>query len=465
MIDKHDAYDEVLAILDQTAKLLGWEEQDYLRLKYPEREMKVSIPVEMDDGSLQIFEGYRVQHSNLLGPYKGGIRYHQSIDLSEIRTLAAWMTFKCAVVNLPFGGGKGGIKVDVTELSKSELERLTRAYTNMIYPIVGPDTDIPAPDVNTNAETMAWFMDTYSSLRGEPTPAVVTGKPIELGGSLGRADATGLGIKLMVREICKKHKLAFKGARIAIQGCGNVGRSAAKHLHRSGCKIVALSDVSGGIYQEEGLDIEEILKFLSEETGRLLQDYQSPGIRRIPREELLIQDVDILIPAALGHQITGELAPQIKARLIVEGANAPTTIEGDKMLAKKGVIIVPDILANSGGIIVSYFEWIQNLYSLKWEEYDINQKLETIMVEAFNKVWDEAEKYSTSLRQGAYLIALDRLITAAKMKDLEQQTIHEYRHSIQSVHSYQIHTAGYFPDKLLPHSLYLTQALIRRSRT
>lgn len=421
MNDKYDTYDEVLAMLDQTANLLGLERQDYLSLKYPEREMKVSMSVEMDDGSFQVFEGYRVQHSSVLGPYKGGIRYHQCIDLSEIRTLAAWMTFKCAVVNLPFGGAKGGIKVDVTELSKSELERLTRAYTTSIYPIVGPDTDIPAPDINTNAETMAWFMDTYSSLRGEPTPAVVTGKPIELGGSLGRTDATGRGIMFMVREICKKHNLPFKNARIAIQGCGNVGRSAAKHLHMSGCKIVALSDVSGGICRDKGLDIEEILESLSGRPERLLKDYHSPDIRRIPREELLIQDVDILIPAALGHQITEEVAPHIKAKVIVEGANAPTTIEGDKILAKKGAIVVPDILANSGGIIVSYFEWIQNLYSFKWEEYDVNQRLETIMVEAFDKVWNEAEQHGVSLRQGAYLIALDRLITAIKMKNLNQQ--------------------------------------------
>lgn len=421
MNDKYDTYDEVLAMLDQTANLLGLERQDYLSLKYPEREMKVSMSVEMDDGSFQVFEGYRVQHSSVLGPYKGGIRYHQCIDLSEIRTLAAWMTFKCAVVNLPFGGAKGGIKVDVTELSKSELERLTRAYTTSIYPIVGPDTDIPAPDINTNAETMAWFMDTYSSLRGEPTPAVVTGKPIELGGSLGRTDATGRGIMFMVREICKKYNLPFKDARIAIQGCGNVGRSAAKHLHMSGCKIVALSDVSGGICRDKGLDIEEILESLSGRPERLLKDYHSPDIRRIPREELLIQDVDILIPAALGHQITEEVAPHIKAKVIVEGANAPTTIEGDKILAKKGAIVVPDILANSGGIIVSYFEWIQNLYSFKWEEYDVNQRLETIMVEAFDKVWNEAEQHGVSLRQGAYLIALDRLITAIKMKNLNQQ--------------------------------------------
>ncbi len=421
MNDKYDTYDEVLAILDQTANLLGLERQDYLSLKYPEREMKVSMSVEMDDGSFQVFEGYRVQHSSVLGPYKGGIRYHQCIDLSEIRTLAAWMTFKCAVVNLPFGGAKGGIKVDVTELSKSELERLTRAYTTSIYPIVGPDTDIPAPDINTNAETMAWFMDTYSSLRGEPTPAVVTGKPVELGGSLGRTDATGRGIMFMVREICKKHNLPFKNARIAIQGCGNVGRSAAKHLHMSGCKIVALSDVSGGICRDEGLDIEEIFESLSGRPERLLKDYHSPDIRRIPREELLIQDVDILIPAALGHQITEEVAPHIKAKVIVEGANAPTTIKGDKILAKKGAIVVPDILANSGGIIVSYFEWIQNLYSFKWEEYDVNQRLETIMVEAFDKVWNEAEQHGVSLRQGAYLIALDRLITAIKMKNLNQQ--------------------------------------------
>ncbi len=332
MSKNYNPYKAMLEVLDKAANMLGLEEQDYVHLKYPERELKVSIPVEMDDGSIQVFEGYRVQHSSVRGPYKGGIRYHQDVDMDEVKALAGWMSFKCAVVDIPFGGGKGGVRVDATKLSKKELERLTRKYTTLLYPIVGPEIDIPAPDVNTNAEVMGWFMDTYSTLRGQLSPGVVTGKPVPIGGSLGRAEATGRGVMFVTREIANKLHLPLKGARVAVQGAGNVGGTAAKLLYKEGCKVVALSDVSGGIYSEEGLNIEEIIDFLTAERGRLLKDYDAPGLVRISNEELLTSDVDILIPAALGNQITEEIAPRIKAKIIVEGANGPTTVGADKIL-------------------------------------------------------------------------------------------------------------------------------------
>ncbi len=418
MSKNYNPYEAMLEVLDRAANMLGLEEQDYVHLKYPERELKVSIPVEMDDGSIKVFEGYRVQHSSVRGPYKGGIRYHQDVDMDEVKALAGWMSFKCAVVDIPFGGGKGGVRVDATKLSKKELERLTRKYATLLYPIVGPEIDIPAPDVNTNAEVMGWFMDTYSTLRGHLSPGVVTGKPVPIGGSLGRAEATGRGVMFMTREIAKKLHLPLKGAKVAVQGAGNVGGTAAKLLYREGCKVVALSDVSGGIYSEEGLNIDEIIDFLTAERGRLLKDYDAPGLVRISNEELLTLDVDILIPAALGNQITEEIAPRIKAKIIVEGANGPTTVGGDKILEDNGIVVVPDILANAGGVTVSYFEWVQNLQRLRWEEEEINERLENIMIKAFNDVWTTAEKAGTSLRMGAYMVAVDRIVTASKMRGI-----------------------------------------------
>lgn len=418
MSKNYNPYEAMLEVLDRAANMLGLEEQDYVHLKYPERELKVSIPVEMDDGSIKVFEGYRVQHSSVRGPYKGGIRYHQDVDMDEVKALAGWMSFKCAVVDIPFGGGKGGVRVDATKLSKKELERLTRKYATLLYPIVGPEIDIPAPDVNTNAEVMGWFMDTYSTLRGHLSPGVVTGKPVPIGGSLGRAEATGRGVMFMTREIAKKLHLPLKGAKVAVQGAGNVGGTAAKLLYREGCKVVALSDVSGGIYSEEGLNIDEIIDFLTAERGRLLKDYDAPGLVRISNEELLTLDVDILIPAALGNQITEEIAPRIKAKIIVEGANGPTTVGGDKILEDNGIVVVPDILANAGGVTVSYFEWVQNLQRLRWVEEEINERLENIMIKAFNDVWTTAEKAGTSLRMGAYMVAVDRIVTASKMRGI-----------------------------------------------
>jgi glutamate dehydrogenase/leucine dehydrogenase len=336
--------------------------------------------------------------------------------MDEVKALAAAMTFKCAVVDIPYGGGKGGITVDATKLSKAELERLTRKYTTLLYPIVGPHIDIPAPDVNTNDEVMAWFMDTYSILNGQLTLAVVTGKPVPLGGSLGRSEATGRGIMLTAREIARKVGLDLKGARVAVQGAGNVGGTAARFLHREGCQVVAISDVSGAVYKEDGLDIEEIWSFLRAERGRLLKDYDAPGLSRISNTELLQLQVDILVPAALENAITAENAPHIKAQIVLEGANGPTTADADNILAERGITVVPDILTNAGGVVVSYFEWLQNLQSVKWEEDEINRKLEYTMVKAFHDVWNMAEQAGTSLRMGAYMLALDRIVTASKLR-------------------------------------------------
>lgn len=417
-MSNYNPYEEVLRTLDMAAEMLGLSDDDYIQLKYPEREVKVSLPVKMDDGSIRVFEGYRVQHSGVRGPYKGGIRYHQNVDMDEIKALAMMMSLKCAVVDVPYGGGKGGVTVDATRLSTSEMERLTRRFATRLYPVIGPHIDIPAPDVNTNGEVMAWFMDTFSTLSGQLSPGVVTGKPVPVGGSVGRSDATGCGIMLMVREIAKKLNLNLKGARVAVQGAGNVGGTAATFLQREGCKILGLSDVSGAIYSEDGLDIEGVITFLRAERGRTLADYSAPDVTRISNDELLSLDVDILIPAALENTITGKTAPGIKAKIIVEGANGPTTSEGDSILQQNGVTVVPDILANAGGVAVSYFEWIQNIQGVKWDEEKINGRLENLMVKAFNDVWNTAQEAKTSLRMGAYMLAVDRIVTASKLRGI-----------------------------------------------
>ena len=411
---KYNPYDNMLQTLEKAANLLELKEDDYEALKYPERELKVSIPIEMDNGSIKVFEGYRIQHSSSRGPCKGGIRYHEDVDMDEVKALAAWMTFKCAVVNIPYGGAKGGVKVNPRELSHQELKRLTRRYTAMILPLIGPERDIPAPDINTNAEIMGWIMDTYSMFKGYTVPGVVTGKPIEIGGSLGRREATGRGVMLMTKEILHRLGMPVSGAGIAIQGAGNVGGAAARLLYEEGCKIVAVSDVTGGIYREAGLDMAKISGFL--QTGKMLTDYTEDGVQHITNRDLLTSEVDILIPAAMENQITEEIARSVRARIIVEGANGPTTAEADKILESKKVVVVPDILANAGGVVVSYFEWVQNIQSLTWDEDAINRTLEKIMIKAFNEVWEKAVEKSTTLRMGAYMVALDRIVKAKKIR-------------------------------------------------
>ena len=414
MGEKYNPYEDMLKSMEEAADLLGLEKDDYEVLKYPERELKVSIPVEMDDGSIRVFEGYRIQHSSSRGPCKGGIRYHEDVNMDEVKALSAWMTFKCAVVNIPYGGAKGGVKVNPRELSHGELKRLTRRYTAMILPLIGPEKDIPAPDINTNPEIMGWIMDTYSMFKGYTVPGVVTGKPVEIGGSLGRKDATGRGVMLMTKEILQRQGIPISKASIAIQGMGNVGGAAARQLYLEGCRIVAVSDVTGGIYQEGGLDVEKLSAFL--QTGNMIEDYREDGVRHITNREVLTSDVDVLIPAAMENQITEELAGSIKARIIVEAANGPTTSEADKILNSENVIVVPDILANAGGVVVSYFEWVQNIQSLTWDEDEVNKTLQKIMIRAFNEVWQKAAEKNTSLRMGAYMVALDRIVKAKKIR-------------------------------------------------
>ena len=418
--NNYNAYEEFLEVLEKSARMLNLEQRDYEALKNPERELKVSIPVEMDDGSVRTFDGYRIQHSSSRGPCKGGIRYHPDVDLDEVKALAAWMTFKCAVVNIPYGGAKGAVKVDPSELSKNELKRLTRRYTAMILPLIGPERDIPAPDVNTNEEIMGWIMDTYSMFKGYTVHGVVTGKPVELGGSLGRKEATGRGVMYITEEILKRHRKKIEGTKIAIQGMGNVGGTAAKLMYELGAKIIAVSDISGGLYCESGLDISDIINYINSNNGRkLLEDYPISGnVKRITNEELLICNADILIPAAMENQVTEKIAGRVSAKIIIEAANGPTTFEADKILEDKGIIVVPDILANAGGVTVSYFEWVQNNQAILWNEETINSKLKDIMIEAFNEVFEKAGEKNTTLRMGAYMVALERLVKAKKMRGI-----------------------------------------------
>lgn len=413
---QYNPYDNFLSVLDKAAKAVGMKEEDYVLIKYPERELKVSVPVKMDDGSVRVFEGYRVQHSTSRGPCKGGIRYHQSVNEDEVKALAAWMSFKCAVVNIPYGGAKGGIKVDPSTLSKGELERLTRRYTAMILPIIGPEKDIPAPDVGTNAQVMDWIMDTYSMMNGYTIPGVVTGKDLEVGGSLGRPEATGRGVMIITMEVLDKYKLAPEDVSVAVQGMGNVGSVAAKLLYEKGCKIVAVSDVSGGIRNYDGLNIPEICNFVKQK--KLLKDYKADGVEHIDNHALLTTKCDILIPAALENQITGDIAKELNCRLVIEAANGPTTVEADAVLEERGIVVLPDILTNAGGVIVSYCEWVQNLQSLTWDENDVNATLFKVMTRALTDVYHKARDYKISYRLAAYAVAIERLCTAKKKRGI-----------------------------------------------
>ena len=411
---KYNPFDNFVAVMDKAAGVMGISEEDYLTFKYPERELKVALPVRMDDGSLKVFEGFRIQHSTLRGPAKGGVRYHQNVNVDEVRALSAWMTFKCAVAAIPYGGGKGGIVCRPREMSKGELERLTRTYIDKISAIISPNPDIPAPDVGTNAQTMDWMVDEYSKLKGESVYGIVTGKSIEIGGSKGRNEATGRGVCFVTLEMMKKYNMKPEDCKIVIQGMGNVGSISAKLLAEEGAKIIAVSDVSCAIYNENGLDIAGIYKYL--DSGKNLLDGYTGDCKRITNAELLELPCDILIPAALENQITAENADRIKAKIVIEAANGPTSVEADEILNKKGVKVLPDILSNSGGVIVSYFEWVQNLQNFYWEEDDVNAKLKRQIVGAFNDVFDAREKYDCTFRVAAYIVALNRLVTAKKLR-------------------------------------------------
>lgn len=413
--NKYNPYENMLAVLDEAASRLGLKEADYITLRYPEREMIVSIPVRMDNGEMKVFEGYRVQHNSARGPYKGGIRFHQNSDLDEVKALAAWMSFKCAIVNIPYGGAKGGIKVDPSKLSREELIRLTRRYTTRILPIIGPDQDIPAPDVNTNGEVMGWIMDTYSMFKGHSVPGVVTGKPIEIGGSIGRTEATGRGVTIITRQCLEHLGMSYENSAYAIQGMGNVGGTAAQILYDKGCKIVAVSDYSGGVYNENGLDIPAIRTYLSDKTKALI-DYVSDDVKHISNDEVITCCCDVLIPAALENQITGENAAGVQAKVIIEAANGPTTVEADKILEEKGIVVVPDILANAGGVVVSYFEWVQNIQSMAWDLDEVNRTLKKIMNKAYDEVDAMSRDNKVTMRMGAYMVAINRICTAGKMR-------------------------------------------------
>lgn len=412
---QYNPYENMLSVLDEAAAKLGLKRSDYETLRYPERELTVSIPVKMDNGELKVFEGYRVQHNSARGPYKGGIRYHQDSDLNEVKALSAWMSFKCAVVNIPYGGAKGGIKVDPRQMSREELIRLTRRYTTRILPIIGPDQDIPAPDVNTNGEVMGWIMDTYSMFKGHAVPGVVTGKPIEIGGSIGRTEATGRGVTIITYQCLKSMDLDPKEQTFAIQGMGNVGGTAARIFYDAGEKVVAVSDYSGAVYREEGLNIPEINEYLSDK-NHCLEQYDADGVVHLTNEEMLVCKCDVLIPAALENQITATNADRVQAKVIVEAANGPTTVEADEILSRRGVVVIPDILANAGGVVVSYFEWVQNIQSMAWDLDEVNRTLKKIMLKAYDDVETMAKKSSTTMRMGAYMVAINRIVTAGKMR-------------------------------------------------
>lgn len=402
-----EQFDNAVRYLDLKAGIV-----DFLR--YPKRELTVSFPVKMDDDTVRIFTGYRVHHNTVRGPTKGGIRYHQDVTLDEVRALAMWMTWKCALVNIPYGGAKGGVVVNPYELSQAELENLTRRYTSEISILIGPDSDIPAPDVGTNPQVMAWLMDTYSMHQGYSVNAVVTGKPVSIGGSLGRSDATGVGVMFCTRQAMQKLGMPIQGASVVVQGFGNVGSVAARSMYEQGAKVIAVSDVHGGIYDPNGLDIPRLLRHVRE-TGTVTT---WPDVERVTNTELLSLPCDVLIPAALENQITGENADNVRAKLIAEGANGPTTPEADKILQMRGVTIVPDILCNSGGVTVSYFEWVQGLQNFFWSEREIFERLERIMIGAFEDTWTMAERKNVDLRIAASILAISRVAEATLLRGI-----------------------------------------------
>lgn len=405
-------FESMMSRFDEAARILGLDEGSYNVLKSPQKSVIVSIPVTMDNGTVQVFEGFRVVHNANLGPSKGGIRYSMDVNLDEVKALAAWMTWKCAVVGIPYGGGKGGIKCDPRKLTKGELERLTRAYTDLMVDVFGPDKDIPAPDMGTGQQEMAWIMDEYSKLVGYSSPAVVTGKPLVLGGSLGRVEATGRGVMVSTRSALSKLGISPIGCTCAVQGFGNVGSISAKLLAMQGMKVLAISDVTGGYYNPEGIDIEAAIAY-RDSNGGTLEGFKA---ERISNEQLLELDVTVLVPAAMENQITADNADRIKAKVIVEGANGPTVANADEILNKKGIMVVPDILANAGGVTVSYFEWVQNRLGYFWTEERVNRRADRVMKTAFEAVYAASQKYNISMRIAAYVVAIGKVAEVEKLR-------------------------------------------------
>jgi glutamate dehydrogenase (NAD(P)+) len=409
-----NALKTALAQFDAAADRLGLDDGLRSVLRVCKRELSVHFPVQMDDHSVRMFSGYRVQHNLARGPAKGGLRYSPLVSLDEVRALAMWMTWKSAVVNLPYGGAKGGVLVDPKSLSEGELENLTRRYATEISIIIGPNEDIPAPDMGTDPRIMAWIMDTISMHRGYTEAGVVTGKPVAVGGTLGRLEATGRGLQYITEEVARRHGVNLEGATVAVQGFGNVGAVAAQLLYRAGARVVAISDSSGGIYNGNGLDVDSLM-FFQKDNGPLAS---AAGGDHISNEEVLELDVDFLLPAALEGQIHARNAADVRARYVVEGANGPTTPEADHILADNGVIVVPDILANAGGVIVSYFEWVQDLQFYFWEENEVNQKLHKVITRAFADVAATAEKHKCSLREAAMVLGVGRVVEATKLRGI-----------------------------------------------
>lgn len=406
--------DSMMKRFDEAAKIVGLDESAKNTLKYPARIVTVHLPVIMDNGKVEVFEGHRVQHSTVLGPSKGGIRYSMDVNLDEVKALAAWMTWKTAVVGIPYGGGKGGIKCDPKKMSKGELERLTRAYAAAMSDIFGPDKDIPAPDMNTGQQEMAWIVDEYSKIKGQYTPAVITGKPISMGGSLGRVEATGRGVMVCTRSALAKMGLKPEECTCVVQGFGNVGSISAKLIEMLGVKIIGISDVTGGYYNPDGISVEKAIAYRDNHPNKTLEGFKDGKI--ISNSELLELECDILVPAAMEDQITDENAGNIKAKLIVEGANGPTSANADKILNDKGIMVVPDILANAGGVTVSYFEWVQNRMSYFWTEERVHRRADRVMKTAFDNVFETGKKHKISLRTAAYVVAIDKVATTQKFR-------------------------------------------------
>ena len=409
-----DAYETALAQYDRATHYLTEIDDDILEyMRYPRRQFTVNFPVRRDDGSVEIYTGYRVHHNTVLGPSKGGLRYSLSVTMEEVKALAMWMTWKCALVNLPYGGAKGGVVVDPKTLSTGELERLTRRYASELFPVISPHSDIPAPDMGTNAQVMAWMMDTYSMTMGYSVPAIVTGKPLGVGGSEGRRVATGRGVVICMMEALKQHgETNPEDIRVVVQGFGNVGSNAALHAYHQGFTVVAVSDVDGGIYKADGLDVEAVIEHV-EQTGGLAGFPDADNLNNI---ELLTLDCDVLIPAALEGQITEHNANDIKARYIIEGANGPTTPEADDILNDRGIFLVPDILANAGGVVVSYFEWVQDLQSFFWDQEEVFRQLQRIMIRGYDFTQSTAEKHDVDMRTAAQLAAIKRVAEAVQVR-------------------------------------------------
>lgn len=407
----YNPYENMLHVLDKAAEVLGYKKNDYEFVRYPERELTVSIPITMDDGHVEVFSGYRVQHNTARGAAKGGIRFHPASDENEVKALAAWMTIKNAIGNIPYGGAKGGIKVDPHKLSQRELQRLARGYVRKIFPIIGPDKDVPAPDVNTNGQIMAWIADEYAALSGKWEPGVVTGKPLATGGSLGRNEATGRGLLFTLETWCEKNRKKMDGLTMAVQGFGNVGSVGSLLIHRQGVKVVCVGDINGTWYNPNGLDIETMYVYANSH-GRSLKGYTEVGATIIPDMDLFSQDVDVLFMAAMENQLNEKTMELVKAKLVLEGANGPTTEEADICFEKKGIEVLPDVMSNVGGVVGSYFEWVQNRTGYYWTEDEYNERLKIKMRQGYEDVLALKEKYKVTYRLAAYMLALQRVVEA-----------------------------------------------------